>query len=70
MPDYKKHYAFLIYTIDYALGLMDNDDLLQWDKVKKTLQKALSNVEDAVIEEMDEQEELKEPEEHENDEKS
>ena len=69
MPNYKKHYAFLCSTIDDVLGLMDNDDLLQWDKVKEVLQKALLDVEDAVIEEMEEQEELKEPEEPKNDEK-
>lgn len=59
MPDYKKHYAFLLYEMDRALTLMENDDLLQWDAVKEILAKALIDVEARVVEEMDELEEYK-----------
>ena len=57
MPNYKKHYAALVSTIDDVLTLMDNDDLLQWDKIKAKLQQALLDVEDQIIEEMDDSEE-------------
>ena len=46
MADYKKLYAYLVGEIDAALTLMDNDDLLNWDRVKQTLQTALWEAED------------------------
>lgn len=48
MPDYKKLYAYLAGEIDEALTLMDDNDLLQWDRVKQTLQTALWEAEDRV----------------------
>ena len=56
MVNYKKHYANLCGTISDALTLMENDDLLQWDKIKTMLQNALTEAEDQIIEEMDDKE--------------
>lgn len=41
MDNYKKLYAYLAGEIDEALKLMDDNDLLQWDRVKQILQNAL-----------------------------
>lgn len=53
MPDYRKLYHFLVGEIDEALTLMDENNPLDWDKVKNILQKALLEVEDEVIKDMD-----------------
>ena len=51
MVDYKKLYAYLLGELDAALTLMDNDDLLQYQKVKEILQNALLTAEDMYLDE-------------------
>ncbi len=48
MPDYKNLYAYLVGEIDKALTHMDNNDLLEWDHVKRILQNALWEAEERV----------------------
>ncbi len=48
MPDYKNLYAYLVGEIDKALTHMDNNDLLEWDHIKRILQNALWEAEERV----------------------
>ena len=48
MPDYQNLYAYLVGEIDKALTHMDNNDLLEWDHVKRILQNALWEAEERV----------------------
>ena len=54
MVKYKKTYAYLLGELDAALTLMDNDDLLQYQKVKETLPNALMTVEDMYFDQIEE----------------
>ncbi len=50
MVEYKKLYSYLLVEVDKALTLMDGNDLLQYQNVKKILQNALLTAEEMYIE--------------------
>ena len=54
MVEYKKLYAYLLGELDAALTLMDNDDLLQYQKVKEILQNALLTAENMYLNQTEE----------------
>ncbi len=54
MVDYKKLYSYLVCEIDRALTLMDEDNFLQYQRVKTILQNALLTTEDIYINESEE----------------
>ena len=53
MPDYKRHYTYLVGEIDKALTLMDTENPFLWKRVRAILQNALLEAEERVIKEMD-----------------
>ena len=50
MPNYKAHCAYLVYTIEYVLTLMEDDNLLQWDTVKGILRQSLLDLKEQISE--------------------
>ncbi len=54
MIEYKKLYTYLLGELDAALTLMDNDDLLLYQKVKETLQNALLTAENMYLDQTEE----------------
>ena len=52
MVNYKRHYAFLLFKMDEVLKIMEEDNLLEWDRCKEIMSKALMNVEKRVMNEI------------------